>query len=76
MDFKRKKRSSSEWTDLRIRRIFFSNADSQQYILIIRIDRMISDMIFTRWSITSKIFVLQFHDIDYTSSPIIIPYRK
>lgn len=47
----------------RIRRIFFSNADSQQYILIILMDLIISDIIFTRWSVTSKIFVRKYTNI-------------
>ena len=41
------------------RLIFFINADSQQYIFTIRIDFIISDIILTRSSVTSKILALE-----------------
>ena len=46
-------------THFRARRMRCSKADSQQYILTIRIDLMISDMIFTRSSVRCRILVLQ-----------------
>ena len=50
---------SFERSYLRTSRILLSSADSQQYILTIRIDLMISDMTFTRSSVTCKMRVLQ-----------------
>jgi len=41
------------------------NAVSQQYIFIIRIDLIISDMIFTRSSVTFKTLALKFNKILY-----------
>ena len=45
-------------TNCRTEHILLINAVSQQYILTIRIDLIISDMILTRSSVTCKILVL------------------
>jgi hypothetical protein len=42
-----------------MRQTFLINADSQQYIFTIRIDFIISDIIFIRSSVTSRILVLK-----------------
>ncbi len=46
-------------TNFRTERILLINAVSQQYIFTIRIELMISDMVFTRSSVTRKILVLK-----------------
>lgn len=48
-----------------MRRIFRLNADSQQYIFIIRIDLIISDMIFIRSSVAFKILALKINHTVY-----------